>query len=142
MCESRNAVKLWVIALVLGLTVGMAHAEDASSTDEMNQAVTEDLMIDLVDDLTEAADAEILKSTAVASECASDTSLTAELGIETPLSAANEQSFGWTCGPCSISACANLPVGNPCGFNKWCVVSTVCSTQPYTDRCVCGTDHF
>ena len=143
MCESRNSVRLWVFVLLFGLTVGMAHAAD-SSTHEMkldlnNQPVTENLVSDLAGNSNMTADTEILKS-AVEPDCASDTTLMAALGIETALSA-SESSFGWTCGPCSISACANLPVGTRCGFNKYCVVTTVCSTQPYTDRCVCGTDH-
>lgn len=142
MCESRNAIRLWVMALLFGLTVGMAHADDGS-TDEMNldpqnQLMTENLVADLAGDTNVTADTELLEST-VEPSCDSDTTLAAALGIESPLTVS--ASFGWTCGPCSISICANRPVGTPCGFNKWCVVTTVCSTQPFTERCVCGTDH-
>lgn len=145
MYEARKSVLVLLASVLLfGWTVGMAHADDGS-TDGMNlnarnQPVTENLVADFASDSSVAVDTESLE-TAVEPNCASDTALAATLGMETPLSASTAPS-GWTCGPCSISACANLPVGTPCGFNKWCVVSTICSTQPYTDRCVCGTDHY
>ena len=144
MYESRKPIWVWVSVLLFGLTVGMANADNGSA-DEMkldprNQPVTENLVADLAGDSSVTADTEILEP-AVEPDCASDTALTAALGMETALSASGGQ-FGWTCGPCSISACRNLPVGTRCGFNKFCVVSTICSTQPITDRCVCGTDHF
>ena len=144
MYESRNLKLVLVSVLLLGSTVGMAYA-DTGSTDGMNldlrnQPVTETLVADLASDSSMKADTESLEL-AVESDCASDTALTAALGMETVVSASVAPS-GWTCGPCSVSACANLPVGNPCGLNRWCVVSTTCSTQPLTDRCVCGTDHY
>ncbi|MCG8456602.1 MAG: hypothetical protein MI919_10005 [Holophagales bacterium] len=144
MHESRKPITVLVSVLLLGLTVGIAHADNGSTDgmnlDPRNQPVTEDLVADLASDSSVTADTEILE-TAVEPDCASDTALTAALGMETPLSVSGG-SFGWTCGPCSISACANRPVGTRCGFNKFCVVSTICATQPLTDRCVCGTDHF
>ncbi len=142
MCESRNAIKLWVFALLLGLTVGIAYADDASThemgLDPSNQPVTESLATDLADDSSSMVDTKSLEPVTEPS-CDTDTSIAEALGIDSPLSVS--ASFGWTCGPCSISACAGRPVGTPCGFNKWCVVTTICATQPYTDRCVCGTDH-
>ena len=142
MCESRNVIRLWVFALLFGLTIGAAYAEDGSTRemdlDPRDQPVTESLAADLAADSDVTAETELLE-TKVEADCSSDTSLAAELGIESPLTMS--ASFGWTCGPCSISACANRPVGTPCGFNRWCVVTTICSTQPFTERCVCGTHH-
>ena len=144
MCESRRQIGVWVLVLLFGLTVGMAHADDGS-TDEMNlaprnQPVTENSVADLANDSNATAYTEIFQL-AVEPDCTLDTTLTAGLDLETtpPVSAGG---FGWTCGSCSISACANRPVGTPCGFGRYCVVSTVCTTQPLTERCVCGTDHF
>ncbi|MEM9596889.1 MAG: hypothetical protein AAGD06_21645 [Acidobacteriota bacterium] len=143
MYELRKPIMVWMSVLLFGLTVGMAHA-DSSSTDGMdleplNQPVTAAVVADLAVDPAVTTDAVNLDS-AVEQDCASDTALTAALGVE-PVVPVNS-SFTWTCGPCSINACKNLPVGTRCGFNRFCVVSTICSTQPLTDRCVCGTDHF
>lgn len=137
MFESRKLILVLASFLLFGWTVGLAHADTADPSD---QPVTETLVADLASDSSVTADTESLEPTAEP-DCASSTELAATLGVETALSASTAPS-GWTCGPCSISACANRPVGTPCGFNKWCVVSTICSTQPYTDRCVCGTDHY
>ena len=144
MYESRKPILMWAClsVLLLGLTVGMAYA-DTGSTDGMNldpldQPVPQNLVVDLASDSSGTADT---LEPAVETGCASDTAVTAALGMESAVSASAAPS-SWTCGPCSISACANRPVGTSCGFNKYCVVSTVCPTQPYTDRCVCGTDHY
>ncbi len=145
MNELRKLIRVSVSVLLFGLTVGMAHA-DNDSTDGMNPeprnpSVTENLVADLASDSSVTADPESLESS-VEPDCPSDTAFTAALGMETalPMSAA---SFGWTCGPCSVSACANRPVGTSCGgFGRTCVVSISCTTQPLTDKCVCGTDHF
>ena len=145
MYELRKLIRVWVSVLLFGLTVGVAHAADSGSTNGMNleprdQSVTEDLVPDPASDSSATADTESLEP-AVEQDCASDTELTAALGIETALSESRPAS-SWTCGSCSISACANRPVGTRCGFNGYCVVSTVCTVQPLTERCVCGTDHF
>lgn len=135
MRKSRNLITVCLFALLFGLTAGMAYADEGSTNDVnldiQNLPVTE----------SPAAGTESLDS-AVESNCDSGTAVTEALGMENVLKTENTGSFTWTCGPCSISACANRPVGTSCGFNKWCVVSTTCSTQPLTERCVCGTDHF
>lgn len=143
MYESRKAIRVLVSVLLFGLLVGVAHADNGSTEvtnpDPLDHPATETLVADLASDSIVTADAE----PAVSPDCASDTAVTAALGIEDVLSASVASSgSAWTCGPCSVSACANLPVGNRCGSNRWCVVSTTCSTIPLTDRCVCGTDHF
>lgn len=146
MYESRKSIRVWTwtFVLLLGLTVGMAHAHGGSiggmNSDASNQPMTEDLAADRVSDSSVTADARTLEA-AVEPDCASDTSVLEALGIETALSV-NESAFSWVCGSCSISACAGRPVGSWCGSGRYCVVSTICPTQPLTDRCVCGTDHF
>ena len=144
MYELRKVIRVWVSVLVFGLTVGIAHADndstDGMSLEPRDQSVTENLVVDLATDSSVTADTESLEP-AVEPDCASDTALTAALGMETALPVI-EASFSWTCGSCSISACANRPVGTPCGSGRYCVVTTVCTTQPLTERCVCGTHHF
>ncbi len=145
MYELRKLIRVWVSVLLFGLTVGMAHADNGSADgmnlEPRNQSVTENLVADPASDSSVTADAESLEP-AVEPDCASDTALAAALGMETALSVSGAP-FGWTCGSCSVSACANRPVGTPCGgFGRYCVVSTVCTSQPLTEKCVCGTDHF
>lgn len=145
MFELRKPIMVLVSVLLFGLTAGMAHAENSSTAElnlePRNQPMTENLVADLDSDSSVTADTERLEP-AVESDCASDTELTSALGIDTALSVTRASS-GWTCGPCSVSACANRPVGTPCGgFGRWCVVSITCPSQPLTDKCVCGTDHF
>lgn len=142
MYELRKVIKVWVSVLVFGLAVGIAHADndstDAMSLEPRDPSVVEDLVADLASDSSETADTESLEP-AVESGCASDT-LTVALGIE-PALPVIQASFSWTCGSCSISACANRPVGTPCGIGRYCVVTTICSANPLTDRCVCGWYH-
>ena len=145
MYELRTLIRVWVSVLLFGLTIGMAHADngstDAINLEPRNQSVTEDLVADPASDSSVTADTESLEP-ADEPDCASDTALTAALGMEIALPV-SEASSGWTCGSCSVSACANRPVGTFCGsFGRRCVVSTVCTSQPLTEKCVCGTDHF
>ena len=146
MYESRKTIWVSVFVLLFGLAVGMAHADNGSTDgmnlDTRNQPVTEDLVAeDLVADVDSdssvTADPEIPEP-AVEPGCAADTALTTALGMETALSAST---FAWTCGSCSVSACANRPVGTSCGIGKYCVVSIMCMAD-LRDKCVCGTDHF
>lgn len=152
MHESRKTIMVLVSVLLLGLTVGMAHADagsaDGMNLDPRNQPVTENSVVDFAGDSSVTAgkileaDAETLEP-AVEKACPSDTALTAALGLESALPVlAGQSGWTWTCGSCSINPCKNVPVGTRCGFNKFCVVTTVCSSQPLTERCVCGTDHY